>query len=190
MSVSRETENLSGYADRLLKWNKAIRLIGGGHDRRAVEREIGDSLLLDDHFNSDRVLDLGSGNGLPALPLAMRRPGRRFVLVESDTRKAAFLDAVRRDLGLGNVTVMRDRIECIAPLGMPEITARAFAPLARMLGLALPHLAEGGRIVLPKGAAVHDELRDAETSHAFDHEIVDLPGARGCVLLLSNIRPR
>ena len=189
MSVSRETDAMEAYAGLLAKWNRTIRLVGQSRDRAALLADLRESLILAPWVRSEGIVDLGSGNGLPAVPLAIHDTARHFTLIESDARKAAFLNAVRRDLALPNVTVMRERIEHVPPLAAGEIIARAFAPLARLLTLALPHLATGGRMLLLKGAGVGGEIAEARRSFAFDHEIIDVEGARGCVLVLEGIRP-
>ena len=134
------------------------------------------------------VADFGSGSGIPAIPLAIAEPERTWTLIEADTRKAAFLNTVRRSLDLPNVTVVARRIEDVPPLGVGEITARAFAPLARILPLALRHLRADGRLILPKGETVEEEIREAARTHDFDHELHPARDPRGAILTVRRIR--
>ena len=189
MIVSRETL-LEDYAEMLLRWNSRIRLVGKAFDAAEIRREIDDCLVLRDHLRAQSVVDLGSGGGLPAIPLAIAEPERRFTLIEADARKAAFLNAARRDLALRNVAILADRLETLQPIGATEITARAFAPLPRLLRLALPHLRSGGRLLLLKGDRVECEIAEAQADFHFDHEVVPLPGHRGCVLVVGALGAR
>ena len=172
------------------KWNEAISLVGPHMTTAVLDREIDDSRRLLKELDGPSIVDFGSGNGLPAIPLAIERPDWSFTLVEADRRKAAFLNAVRRALGLINVTVLTDRIERLVPLDAREITARAFAPLDRLIALALPHLADDGRLVLSKGPAVSHEIENARKTFSFAYEITPHPQARGCTLTVANIGPR
>jgi 16S rRNA (guanine527-N7)-methyltransferase len=158
-SVSRETrERLQIYVDLLLRWTDRINLIAPGDRASVWERHIADSLQLAPLIppGTMRALDLGSGGGLPGLVLAIAT-GIAFELVESDRRKAAFLrEAIRATAA--TATVDTSRIEqCSAPLAS-LITARALAPLDRLLPLAAPLLADNGTLLLLKGASAEAEL--------------------------------
>ncbi len=111
-----------------------------------------------------RWLDIGSGAGFPGLVIATLAaelaPGLEVVLVESDERKAAFLTAAARAAGL-TPKVHARRIEAIPPVGADIVSARALAPLPRLLSLAAPHVARGGTLLLPKGRSWRKELTDA-----------------------------
>ena len=188
MSVSRETL-LASYADLILKWNRTIRLVGVRMDRKTLDAEVSDALHLRSHLHGGTVGDLGSGNGLPAVPLAIAEPDRRFVLIEADRRKAAFLNAVRRDLKLANISVRAGRIEDQPSLKASTITARALAPLARLLDLALPHVGRGGRMVFSKGSDTAREIAEARRRYDFDLRIDEVPDGRGCVLTVTDAAP-
>lgn len=106
-----------------------------------------------------RLVDLGSGAGFPGLVLAvMGAPDVH--LVESDQRKCAFLREAARITGTA-VSVVNKRIEQVAPLGADVITARALAPLVKLLDWGFPHLAEGGEFIFLKGRGAEDELTAA-----------------------------
>ena len=117
-----------------------------------------DSLSLVPHIPAGvtRAIDLGSGAGFPGMVLAIAT-GIEFTLIESDTRKAAFLMEAARATG-APVKVLNTRIELAKTVPAPLVTARALAPLDKLLGLALPHLAENGVCLFPKGRTAEDEL--------------------------------
>ena len=124
------------------------------------------------------VVDVGSGAGLPGLVWAIVRPDLTLTLVEPLLRRATFLQSVVADLGLeGRVVVRRDRAEdvCADPgwTGVDVVTARAVAPLDRLLGWTVPLLAPGGRLVVLKGSNAQDEV-NAATTVAASLGIVDL----------------
>jgi 16S rRNA (guanine527-N7)-methyltransferase len=116
-----------------------------------------------------RVVDVGSGAGLPGIPLAIARPDLRIVLVEPLARRVDWLREVIADLDLA-VEVERGRAEDAAVRrrweGADVVTARAVAPLARLAGWSLPLLCRGGRLLAVKGASAPDEVeRDAAAVH-------------------------
>ncbi|MBI3446108.1 MAG: 16S rRNA (guanine(527)-N(7))-methyltransferase RsmG [Magnetospirillum sp.] len=157
--VSRETlERLTAYAALLMKWQARINLVGPDTIADLWSRHFLDSAQLFPLIRPDarRLVDLGSGAGFPGLVLAiMGAPDVH--LVESDQRKCAFLREVARITGAG-ITVINKRIEQVPPLGADVVTARALAPLSKLLDWAFPHLALGGECLFLKGRGAEDEL--------------------------------
>ncbi|HEY0638445.1 MAG TPA: 16S rRNA (guanine(527)-N(7))-methyltransferase RsmG [Pseudonocardiaceae bacterium] len=129
--------------------------------------ELGPAVERDRSVSGEvRLVDLGSGAGLPGIPLALARPDVSITLLEPMERRVAWLREVAETLGL-SVTVTRGRAESpdvIEDLGGADVvTARAVAPLARLAGWALPLLRPGGELVAMKGQTAHDEIvRDAD----------------------------
>jgi 16S rRNA (guanine527-N7)-methyltransferase len=160
--VSRETlERIRLYATLLTKWTARIDLVAPSTLPDLWRRHLLDSAQLHPLLPPDarRLVDLGSGGGFPGLVLAIL--GAPDVhLVESDQRKCAFLREVARATGTA-VTIHAARIEAAAPLAADVVTARALAPLDRLLGWAVPHLAPGGVCLFLKGARNDDELTAA-----------------------------
>ena len=163
--VSRETlADLESLVAAMEKWTVRINLISKSTIPAIWTRHILDSLQIWPLSSVSQGVwaDLGSGGGLPALPLACvakhAAPDIRFVLVESDQRKSAFLrdTAIRLNL---NVEVKADRIEAVPPLAAHVLTARALAPLSDLLGLSEPHIEQGGTLILPKGANHEAEVK-------------------------------
>lgn len=109
-----------------------------------------------------QVVDVGSGAGLPGVVWAICRPDLTVVLVESLLRRTTFLSEVISDLGLdGRVTVVRDRAESITGLAVDVATARAVAPLSRLLPWLAPLVRPGGQILALKGSSVAEEIAAA-----------------------------
>lgn len=167
MNASREAR-LSGYAALLRKWNPAINLVAPATLADLEGRHLADSAQLarlapDDH---EPWLDIGSGGGLPGLVLAIEQPGRPVTLVDSDRRKVAFLQTAIRTLGLSHCTAIQARIEELPPASVRHLSARALAPLPRLVPYLDRHLAEGGTGWLLKGRNWQAEL---EQLGSLDH---------------------
>lgn len=167
MDVSRETEERLGIlADLLLRWTARINLVAPDSLADLKRRHIEDSAQLLPLAPPDwgHWADLGSGAGFPGLVvaiLAQELPGaRRVTLVESDGRKSAFLRTVLRETGVA-ADVLTARIENLSPLSADVVSARALAPLPRLLDLAAPHMAPGATAIFPKGRRADDEVKEA-----------------------------
>ncbi|HQU16232.1 MAG: 16S rRNA (guanine(527)-N(7))-methyltransferase RsmG [Chromatiales bacterium 21-64-14] len=139
---------LLAYLALLAKWNRAYNLTAVEDPLEQVTRHLLDSLAVLPYLPPGHVLDVGSGAGLPGIPLALAAPRRQFQLLDSGLKKTRFLTQVVAELALTNVTVVRERVEDFRPALPPEvIIARAFAPLDRLLE-ALRHLCRPGVVVL------------------------------------------
>ncbi|MDC0116152.1 16S rRNA (guanine(527)-N(7))-methyltransferase RsmG [Octadecabacter sp.] len=189
--VSRETIiKLQSLSDLISKWTKTINLIAPASVEDIWERHIVDSAQLF-HLageNWNHWIDLGSGGGLPGLVIAvLDQKSRPITLVESDTRKCLFLTAVRRQLGL-NVVVLNERIETMSANPADILSARALAPLPKLLRYADRYLSPMGRALLPKGEKYQEELDAAHKSWQINyksHPSVTNPNAR--ILEISRI---
>lgn len=165
-----QVEAFLQYVHLLLKWNRRVNLIGTDDPSEIVIRHLIDSLLFLEVFPAGpplRVVDLGSGAGLPGIPVKIARPEDTIVLVESRAKKAAFLREAVRLIRLPGITVHEGRIEEIA--GDPEhcgrydvVVMRAVSP-EDWLRTALRLARGGGRVILSRGkgaAALEAWLRD------------------------------
>lgn len=160
--VSRETlARLRAYSSLLIRWNARINLVSRHDESRLDERHINDALQLMDLMPAAiaRAIDLGSGGGIPGLVLAIAT-GVKFDLIEADKRKAAFLREAARVTD-APVTVHSERVERLFLAPADLVTARAFAPLPRLLDLGHKFLTPGGVFLLPKGESADRELTDA-----------------------------
>jgi len=188
VDVSRETlQRLGLYLDLLRRWQRAINLVGASTLADPWRRHILDCAQIVPHVpgTAATVLDLGSGAGLPGLVLALLGvPGVQ--LVESDLRKAHFLREAARATG-AQVLIHPVRIEQVE-LRADVVTARALAPLPRLLELASPVLAPHGVCLFLKGESVLDELTRARQSWHMHSEIVpSRSGSRGVLLKLEGV---
>lgn len=166
-SVSRETiSRLKTYEKLLKQWQKTINLVGAGTLEQTWSRHFADSAQLLDlaPLSTNRWVDLGSGAGFPGLVLAIllaEREGAHVALVESDTRKAAFLGEVARQTGVP-VDIYPERIEKAATQYMvgqvDAITARGLAPMPRLLQLAAPYFSGSTVGLFLKGREAQSEL--------------------------------
>jgi 16S rRNA (guanine527-N7)-methyltransferase len=153
---------LEAYLELLQRWQKAINLVSTASLADPWRRHFLDSAQLIAHLPKPpiRFADLGSGAGFPGLVLAILGAGEVH-LVESDRRKCAFLKEAIRLTG-ANAIVHEGRIEAIDPIGADLVTARALAPLAKLLSYAVGHLKPEGICLLLKGKGVEEELTAAK----------------------------
>lgn len=171
--VSRETmARLEGYEDLIRRWNPRINLVAPSSLPHIRQRHIEDCLQITQYIapNGGLWVDLGSGGGLPGLVIAIVNADQdtQFLLVESDQRKSVFLRTVIRELGLKNASVKTARIEEIDPLNAAYISARALAPLPRLMPYLQRHLAPDGQAWLMKGQQWQSELAEAEQNWRFN----------------------
>lgn len=177
LDVSRETnERLQIYAKLLRTWNPKINLVAPSTIYDLWSRHFADSAqlyaLAPEGF--DHWVDFGSGGGFPGLViaiLAQERTGTsRVTLIESDARKCAFLRTVLRETGVA-ATVITKRIEAVPPLSASVVSARALAPLSKLLEFAHLHLSETGVALLQKGQNWEKEMPDAKSAWQFGYQI-------------------
>lgn len=161
--VSRETmDRLRILDELLLRWTRRINLIGNATIADRWRRHFADSAQLAAHLPEDAktLVDLGAGAGFPGLVLAAMRGQLQATLLESDARKAAFLQSAIRETGV-NAVVRAERIERVEAFPRDVIVSRALAPLPRLLGYARRFAAPGTVCLFHKGAAVESELTEA-----------------------------
>ena len=182
---------LRAFTDLLLRWNAALNLIAARDADVIRERHVEDSLQLVPLMPAgvERAIDLGTGGGFPGLILAIAT-GVPFHLIESDRRKASFLRTAVLETG-ATATVHCCRIEDAALPPAPLVTARALAPLPRLLPLAARLLTPDGVCLLLKGAKAEAELAAAETDWAMTvDQIPSRTSAGGIVLRLAGLRAK
>ena len=161
--------SLARYLERLLETNRAFNLTAVTEPAAAWSKHIVDSLSLAPALRAEpdlkQVVDVGSGGGLPGIPLAIALPDRRFTLVESTGKKARFLADVSRELGLANVQVVEDRAESFGQgagrARFDAVTSRAVSRLPVLLELTLPLLRPKGLCLALKGEQAELEVEEA-----------------------------
>lgn len=188
--VSRETlGQLEAFASALTKWSRSINLVAPSTLPQVWERHVLDSLQIARFLPEGESLwlDIGSGGGLPALPLAIvareLAPHLRFMLVESDKRKAAFLKSQIHAYRL-RAEVRAERIESVAPSCAQRISARAFANLDATLEHVHRHLDPSGKAVLHKGRSFQEEIEIAQERWDFSFQVVRSKVEDDSVLLI------
>ncbi|MGH8041386.1 MAG: 16S rRNA (guanine(527)-N(7))-methyltransferase RsmG [Rudaea sp.] len=152
-----ECERLLDYLELLSRWNAAFNLTAVRTPADMIARHLLDSLAVAPFVRGDGLADLGSGAGLPGIPLAILEPARQFVLIDSNGKKVRFLREAVRTLALRNVRVEQLRVED-ARGQYACITARAFASLREMLRLGGHLLAPDGIWLALKGQLTKDEI--------------------------------
>ncbi len=201
--VSRETvEKLSIYADLLNRWQKTINLVAPSTLNQIWHRHFADSAQLFKGSASVAVsnshwLDVGSGAGFPGLVLAIlgaEKPQTRHTLIESDTRKAAFLRQVARETGVA-VEIVSARIELPQNTAKVRdvdfVTARALAPLPRLLPLVAPYFRVTTIGLFLKGREVGDELLEAGRDWEFESQLLpSITSADGRIVRLTGLHKK
>jgi 16S rRNA (guanine527-N7)-methyltransferase len=177
---------LLAYEALVRRWSAKINLVSRTDIENLWPRHIEDSLALIPHIppHTTHAIDLGSGAGFPGLVLAIATQ-IPFTLIESDKRKAAFLTDAARQLA-APAKVLAQRIEDAKLQPAPLITARALAPLEKLLALAFPHLAPNGICLFPKGETAEAEITAAESHWHMTIERCKTP--QGQILKVSQLR--
>ena len=169
---------LLDYLALLERWNQAYNLTAIRDPRAMVSKHLLDSLAMHPFVGTGPLADLGTGPGLPGIPLAVANPDLSVSLVESNGKKARFLREAVRSLGLGNARVIESRAEAVAEPGAYQaITARALDRLAGIIAVGGHLLAPSGRLLALKGARPDEEIAELPPgwSLASTHRLV-VPG--------------
>ena len=153
---------LSAYLDLLAKWNRVYNLTAIRDRAQMDVQHVNDALAVLPylpHDSDSRVLDVGSGGGVPGIPIAIARPELQVTLLDSNRKKVAFLTQAAIELQLSNVRAIASRIEDL-PQGesFDVVISRAFSDLSTFAKLAAPHLAHDGLLMAMKGALPNDEI--------------------------------
>ncbi len=174
--LPREAEAaLQRYVDLLAKWNRTYNLTAIREPERMVTHHVLDALAVLPHLpaaDTLRLLDVGSGGGVPGVPLAIARPQWRVTLLDSNSKKTTFLTQAAIELGLGNVDVATARVEAFEPAARYDVViSRAFSELADFAEGAARHVAPHGVLAAMKGVHPDEEL-SALPAHI---EVIDAP---------------
>jgi len=154
-----DRQRLLVFVRLLAKWNAAYNLTAVRDPEEMVTRHLLDSLVLLPYLHGSRVLDIGTGPGLPGIPLAVARPDCAFTLLDANAKKTRFVTQAVGELGLKNVDVLQARVENYRPeQKFDTLVARAFSSIADMLNSAQHLCAPGGRFLAMKGMYPEEEL--------------------------------
>jgi len=169
-----DDQMLMAYVTELMNWNRVYNLTSVRKPADIVTRHVLDSLTLLPHLHGDRILDIGTGAGLPGIPLAIACPEKQFVLLDSSSKKLRFVRQTLGILGLDNVTLEDARIEEYQPERLFDtITCRAFSDLPDFYRYAAHLCADGGKMLAMKGVYPMTEVECLEDKTLID-EIVAL----------------
>ncbi len=160
-----QIEKLLAFIKLIAKWNKAYNLTAVRNNEDMARLHILDSLAILPHIEGKRVIDIGTGAGLPGIPLAIFLPEVEFVLLDSNAKKTRFVQQVILELKLKNVSVIHSRAEDYQPeLGFDIVTTRAFSSLPDMVTVTAHLLNPNGVILAMKGQIPEAELAEIKTT--------------------------
>ncbi|MCK5893824.1 MAG: 16S rRNA (guanine(527)-N(7))-methyltransferase RsmG [Endozoicomonadaceae bacterium] len=160
-ATDQQLGQLTAYIELMTQWNQIYNLTAIRDPKAMVSRHILDSLMLIPYVSDGNLLDVGSGPGLPGIPLAIMCPGKQFSVLDCNGKKTRFMTQARTALDLHNVMVENCRVETWqVKTGFDEITSRAFSSLVDMVTSTSHLMAEGGRWLAMKG--IHPELELAQ----------------------------
>lgn len=171
-------QRLQAYAALLEKWNRIYNLTALSAPSQVVTHHLLDSLAVLPHLAVSSIADIGSGGGLPGIPLAIARPELSLTLVEASHKKASFLRQAKIELALGNVDIVNQRVEQWQPgETMAAVISRALSDIANFVCLSQHAVAAGGRWYAMKGVKPDDELARLPNGYRVaDLIALDVPG--------------
>ena len=183
---------LRRYVELLAKWNRTYNLTAIREPAQMVTHHLLDALAVLPHLpHGGRLLDVGTGAGLPSIPLAIAQPERQIVAIDSNQKKVAFVTQAAIELSLANLLAIAARVEALEePSRFDLIITRAFADLRTFFESSAKHLAPNGRLYAMKGVIPHAEIAalpaNAEVVATISLQVPGLDAARHLIVM----RPR
>ena len=183
-------DQLASYLHLLVKWNRVYNLTAIRDEAKMVSHHVLDSLAVVNHLPDGNILDVGSGAGLPGIPIAISCPDRAVTLLDSNHKKSAFLKQAIAELGLTTTQAVTARVETYQPLETFKIViSRAFSDLADFVKLAGHLCAVDGVMIAMKGLRPDDEVGQLPASWKVDKtlrlEVPHLEASRHLIFLRS-----
>lgn len=184
-SLGALCDPLLSYLLLLNKWNAAYNLTAVRDLDAMINKHILDSLAIIPWIRGNNILDVGTGAGLPGIPLAIANPDIQFVLLDSNGKKTRFLNEVKRQLDLKNLEIVQFRAENYHPTqGFDTVISRAFSNLEQMIHWTRHLIASNGMWLAMKGRYPDTELQMIQQPYRVEHYTVDgVEGERCCVLI-------
>ncbi|KJY82525.1 16S rRNA methyltransferase [Vibrio galatheae] len=179
---SHQREQLVGYVEMLNKWNKAYNLTSVRDPQEMLVKHIMDSIIVSTHLQGGRFIDVGTGPGLPGIPLSIMNPDKTFVLLDSLGKRIRFIKQVLHELKIANVTPIQSRVEEYQPEDkFDAVLSRAFASMTDMVEWC-HHLPKSGsgRFFALKGQLPQDEIEQLpEWCSVTDIKALNVPQLEG-----------
>ncbi|EDP99863.1 16S rRNA (guanine(527)-N(7))-methyltransferase RsmG [Shewanella benthica] len=158
-ATEQQQQQLVGFVEMLNKWNKAYNLTSVRDPQQMLIRHIMDSLAVSAHLVGERFIDVGTGPGLPGIPLAIMNPDKHFVLLDSLGKRIRFLKQVQFNLGIDNISSVESRVEAYEPEEKFDgVLSRAFASIEDMLHWCHHLPTDNGCYYALKGQLAEDEM--------------------------------
>lgn len=192
--TNEQGERLAEFGQLLLKWNRVYNLTSITSEEDVLTKHILDALSFVAAIQEKKlssVLDVGSGGGLPAIPLAIVREDIEVTMIDSVQKKTSFLQQVIMQLGLKNAKVVHSRIEVFSADSFDAVTARAFATLAKTVSLTKRFLKPTGLWLLMKGKAPQEEIAELSKDVKVLKTVkLDVPGLNSerCLIEIEPVR--
>lgn len=185
-----QLNQLLTYVQLLVKWNKVYNLTSVRDPQEMISRHILDSLAVLPYLLGNTLLDVGTGAGLPGIPVAIAKPDMAVTLLDSNSKKTRFLQQVKSELALTNISVVHARVEQANLPKFTTVITRAFSTIDVIIDLAGRHCDDAGSLVLMKGVYPQQELAaNIEGFNVQDVVSLDVPnceGKRHLVRLIKN----
>jgi len=189
--TDHQKNQLVAYVDMLNKWNKAYNLTSVRDPNEMLIRHILDSIVVAPHLRGERFIDVGTGPGLPGIPLSIVRPECHFTLLDSLGKRVRFLRQVQHELKLENIEPVQSRVEAF-PSDPPfdGVISRAFASLNDMVSWCKHLPAQDGRFYALKGLVPDDEIAQLPAGYSVESiaklQVPQLDGERHLVVIKPN----
>ena len=181
------TEKLTEFCALLGKWNKVYNLTAIRDQRKIISHHIADSLSILSFINGNRSIDIGSGGGLPGIPLAIVKPDHHFTLLDSNVKKTSFLTQAKIDLQLTNVEVIHSRVEDFSGQ-FTNLLTRGFSSLQQMIALCEHLREESGQFLAMKGVVPEQEILALPANFQVQIETLTIPNLaeRRCLCIVTS----
>ncbi|MDP7536278.1 MAG: 16S rRNA (guanine(527)-N(7))-methyltransferase RsmG [Methylococcales bacterium] len=184
-----QQKKLIAFIVLIEKWNKAYNLTAIRNPEEMVRLHLLDSLAIANYIQGPKVLDIGTGAGLPGIPLALIYPHYSFVLLDSNIKKTRFVQQAVIELGLKNVTVWHGRIENYQPtIYFNSIVSRAFSSVQSFVSVASERLSSGGVLLAMKGQHPDKELQQIDNDFSVIPIMVPGVDAERCLVQLHKVK--
>ncbi|MCE3046250.1 16S rRNA (guanine(527)-N(7))-methyltransferase RsmG [Legionella sp. 16cNR16C] len=190
LGLSVSPEPLLNYLLLLQKWNKAYNLTAIRDLPAMLSKHLLDSLAISPWLQGPRLIDVGTGAGLPGIPLAIAHPHLQISLLDSNGKKIRFLQEVKRQLNLSNIEIIESRVENYKPAtGFDTVISRAFSDLSQMISWTKHLLASDGIWLAMKGRYPEIELSTIDQGFkVIPYSVPGLDGERCCIIIANTIK--